>query len=155
MDYMAHHAIILTSFSVGHINQAYAKAMAIFDSNMVSNIITGIINTQYTFMIGPDGSEEGWEESDSHDNKREEFKEWLLNQNLFTQWAEVLIMDDDGYSEIVDNGQYCEEDGDQDDDATEFTNDTNQSHISDGAQTSASGIITFDDIKFDTLDDFI
>jgi hypothetical protein len=38
------------------------------------------MNSTRSFLVAPDGSKEGWEESDKGDQRREEFVEWLRGQ---------------------------------------------------------------------------
>jgi hypothetical protein len=104
MGYMRHHAIIGTSFDVELLNQAHDKAAELGMS--VTPIIGGATNGYYTFLVGPDGSKEGWRESDRGDAQRADFVLWLDAQrhkddssNL--DWAEVQYGDDDADNRVV------------------------------------------------------
>lgn len=68
-----HHAIIVTCHNVTLINKAHELALSIFPARMVTGIATGTINGYNTFMVGPDGSNEGWEESNEGDDCRDLF----------------------------------------------------------------------------------
>jgi len=99
MGYIRHHAIIVTSWSDKHIEHAYSQAVEIF-GEAVSPIVNSKHNDYGSFFIAPDGSKEGWEESDEGDDLRERFVEWL-NHHRYDDgsspfdWAEIQYGDDD------------------------------------------------------------
>jgi hypothetical protein len=76
MGYMKHNAIIVTSWEEEKFLQAYNKATELF-GEMVSNIVNGTINGYKSFFIPPDGSKEGWVESDYYDKLRSDFKNYI------------------------------------------------------------------------------
>jgi len=76
MGYMNHHAIIVTASSGEGINKVHAKACEIF-GELCSEIIDSKMNGYATFFVAPDGSKEGWQDSDEGDERRTEFKDWL------------------------------------------------------------------------------
>ena len=76
MGYINHHAIVVTTGSKEAIDSAHAKAFEIFGS-LCSEIIDSGMNGYATFFIAPDGSKEGWQDSDEGDERRTEFKNWL------------------------------------------------------------------------------
>ena len=61
--------------------------------------MTGIINAQYSFFIAPDGSKEGWEESNNCDDARTEFTQWLIKSNI--DYIEVRFGGDDKKAKII------------------------------------------------------
>lgn len=92
---MRHHAIIVTGFSKDRILPAHEKAKEIFGAH-VTEILPEVTNGYLTFFIGPDGSKEGWPESDDGDKKRYEFKEWVKkNYKLWLEVAEVQYHDEE------------------------------------------------------------
>lgn len=75
MGYMRHDAIVVTSWKSEAIEEAAAKARecgleVIGPSGVVTNGIR-------TLLVCPDGSKEGWDESDKFDGKRAKFLEYL------------------------------------------------------------------------------
>lgn len=78
MSWTKHNAIIVTAGegSKDYAKMAHDKAKEIF-GKAVTEIIVSDINYYRTFFIGPDGSKEGWEESDAGDEKRIEFLKYI------------------------------------------------------------------------------
>ncbi len=107
MGYMRQHVIVVTSWKEESVTLAHERAMEIFGTQC-SNMVSSVTNGESSFFIGPDGSKEGWAESDKGDQRREEFKAWLRTQvyedgtsNL--SWVEVFYGDDNGEAAIVDH----------------------------------------------------
>ena len=105
MGYIRHHAIVVTSWS-GEIVTAHVRAITIFGSKQVSRLLPEVINGFQSFLVGPDGSKEGWEDSDDGDALRRMFKEWLGEQvyedgSSALTWVEVQYGDDDLVTKIV------------------------------------------------------
>lgn len=75
MGYMQHHAIIVTSWKEGALNDAADKAKQI--GLEVLGPSSGAINGERTFLVCPDGSKEGWADSDEFDLKRARFLIYL------------------------------------------------------------------------------
>lgn len=119
MGYMRNHAIVVTSFDREKIERAHARAFEIFlpvakecsdrwarSHSMVSEILTSPINELYTFVVGPDGSKEGWKPSNLGDTARGEFIEWLDAQRYEDRsspfdWV-VVQYGDDGMDTLID-----------------------------------------------------
>lgn len=95
MGHIRHHAIIFTSCIKEDVEKAHAEASAIFGSS-VSGLSPEATNGYVTFLVGPDGSKEGWEESRYGDEKREKFKKWLLENDLGGRSHEIQYGDDYG-----------------------------------------------------------
>lgn len=99
------HAIIVSSWNIEKLDIAHKKATGIF-GQQCSGIVSGTINGVNAFFIGPDGSKEGWPESDEGDRRRAEFVAWLIQQeysdssNALT-WAEVQYADDEGENRFI------------------------------------------------------
>jgi len=79
MGYMCHHHIVVISFHEKDIKKAHARAKDKC-GDVVTEILMTPINGYRFFMVGPDGSKEGWSASDKGDKSRENFVDWLNNQ---------------------------------------------------------------------------
>jgi hypothetical protein len=79
MGYIAHNAIICTAWDEKRLKVARDQAVSIFGGT-VSEIVSSPINGYKSFFVAPDGSKEGWYDSDKGDEKREEFCRWLDNE---------------------------------------------------------------------------
>lgn len=105
MGYIKHHAIVVTSWNDESINLARNKAVEIFDPQMVSDIVEGVTNSQFSFFIGPDGSKEGWIDSNTGDIKRDSFIEWIHTIDYedgsnSLAYAELFFGEDNGKAAI-------------------------------------------------------
>lgn len=81
MGYLRRHAIVVTGDDYEEskdILAAHAKATEIFP--WVSPICPPQVNGERSFFIPPDGSKEGWSDSDKGDERRNEFVEWLRSE---------------------------------------------------------------------------
>lgn len=114
MGYVKHHAIIVTGWENKKVEEAHQKAREIFENNfenephqkpfgcrLVGEIIQGLINTQSSFLIAPDGSKEGWVTSENADNARQEFLDWLKNSDNYCGYIEVVFGGDDDNERII------------------------------------------------------
>lgn len=106
MGYMRHHAIVVSSWSSDAITRAHVEAQRIFAPQQVSPTVRGVVNEEHTFLVGPDGSKEGWSESDVGDERRSAFREWLDGQRegdgtSRLRWVEVQYGDDRGGTRVV------------------------------------------------------
>lgn len=106
MGYMRHHAI-LVSTEIGDIYEAYAVAEHL--GCKLSPVTESTINGVLSFAVFPDGSKEGWEESNTGDLQRKQLKQWLQAQKYEDgsspfDWAEVQYGDDDGDNRIIETG---------------------------------------------------
>lgn len=79
MGWILHQAIVVTTYDEQGIKQAHTEAVRIFDG-CVTTVVRSPINNYWSFLVPPDGSNEGWDESDKGDGRREEFHQWLLAQ---------------------------------------------------------------------------
>jgi hypothetical protein len=105
MGYIKHHTIVVTSWKKDYINDARNKAIGLFKDlasadSLVSPILEGIVNTQYSFFIAPDGSSEGWSESDQCNHARNEYLNWLESNNR-VDFVEVMFGGDDSREKIT------------------------------------------------------
>ena len=107
MGYMVHHMIVVTSYDEQLIKKAWNRACDIFclakhplgGADQVTDIMMSPVNHYYTFFVPPDGSKEGWSDSEDANARREEFISWLNAQRFedgstSLKWAEVQYGDD-------------------------------------------------------------
>lgn len=105
MGYMRHHAIIVTTFNEELIEKVYVKAKEIFP--VMSEVLSSKMNGYKSIFIPPDGSKEGWIDSDEGDTRREMFKKWLVSQlygdtSSPFEWVEIQYGDDEKETKIID-----------------------------------------------------
>lgn len=93
MGYIRHDAIVVTSFQTDGIDAARNKAWSLNLST--SEVLTSPINQYFTFLIAPDGSKEGWEESDAGDSQRAEWVAWAKNSGYYLDWVHINYGGDD------------------------------------------------------------
>lgn len=106
MGYTRHHAIIVTAYSEKDIKSAHRKAKGIFYKPQVSNICESAINSWYTFTVTPDGSKEGWPQSEAGDDQRHKFISWLNSKRFDDNsspfdWVEIQYGSDDKITIVV------------------------------------------------------
>lgn len=112
MGYMRHHGMLVTTFDESMAKTAHEKAVEIFGS-LVSPFVESKINGYFSFAVFPDGSNEGWPDSDKGDARRETFKAWLKTTRYEDgssryDWVEVQYGDDDHETCIVaDNDEHA------------------------------------------------
>lgn len=113
MGHNRHHAIIVTTYDKVRGEQAHAKALELFThavapfsytNTPISPLVETKLNGYYSFCVFPDGSKEGWEESDFWDGQRAEFIAWLDSTRFGDgsspyDWAEVQY--GDGESKVT------------------------------------------------------
>jgi hypothetical protein len=91
MGYIRHHGFLVTSWDRTAISRAHAVALACFapemidqfhnrNARLVSPVTEGIVNRTFSFAVFPDGSKEGWPESERADTQRTRFTEWLRGE---------------------------------------------------------------------------
>lgn len=107
MGYIRHHSIVVTSWDEEQIKKAHTKAKEMC-GEIVSNIVESKINGYGSFFIAPDGSKEGWVESDCGNDNRKNYIRWILEQNYDDgsnplSYVEFYYGDDEGGSEIVNH----------------------------------------------------
>lgn len=105
MGYVAHNMIVIVSCFDKEIEAAHDEASRIFP--WVSPLSPAVVNGYRSFFVPPDGSKEGWEESDTGDSRRARFKAWLVERmcsdgSSFCDWAEVRIGEEHSDVGIVD-----------------------------------------------------
>lgn len=106
---MRAHAIVVDSFDDKLIDEAHAEAIEIFSGVApVTEITKSTVNGHRSFMVAPDGSKEGWPESDAGDRARLRFKTYARSKSYddgstALHWIEVFFADDEGEVGIEDH----------------------------------------------------
>lgn len=85
MGYYCHHTIVVIGWNADKVREAHAFAG--LTGAQVSAIGTSAINGWTSFFVHPDGSKEGWADSDAGDERREHIKAWLRQTTLM--WSET------------------------------------------------------------------
>jgi hypothetical protein len=97
MGYIRHHAIVVTAWNEDDARSAHDEAERIFGctTGVVTSLCDPVMNGYISFAVLPDGSKEGWEESDDGDAARDRFVAWIESKHSYA-WAEVQFGDDNG-----------------------------------------------------------
>jgi hypothetical protein len=103
MGYIRHDAIIVTTWDAKRLGKARDKALEL--GLLATEIIEGVVNGYVSFLIAPDGSKEGWPESDAGDEARAAWKEWArTTDEMYVNWAHVNFGGDDAHlSSLADH----------------------------------------------------
>jgi hypothetical protein len=72
MGTIQHDAIIVTSWDRDKLAEAHQAAERIVGSDLTTPILAYRVNSGGSFAVLPDGSKEGWDESDMADAQRDE-----------------------------------------------------------------------------------
>jgi hypothetical protein len=99
MGYIRHHAVIVTTFSKKTITEAHEKAKEIFGT-LVSELVLSNLNGNYSFFVAPDGSKEGWPDSDQGNANRAAFIGYVKPLSGI-DYVELFYGDDEGEAKIV------------------------------------------------------
>lgn len=104
MGYIRHHSVIVTTANDDAIEAAHVAAVAI--GGCVSPIMHSGMNGYRSFAMLPDGSKEGWEDSDIGDGRRDSIIGWIdrYNQKVGYRafdWVEVQFGGDDESSAVT------------------------------------------------------
>jgi len=104
MGHVQHHAIIVTTFDRKLADTALEHAKLLGCS--VTPVIESNINSEWTFLVGPDGSKSGWRDDENGDERREKFKAWMEEMRNKDgshplSWVEVAYSSDDQRAEVV------------------------------------------------------
>jgi hypothetical protein len=95
MGFVRHHSIVVTSTNEQLLEKAQIRAKQIFDQsfNCDTSLVSSIVGSEsygcFSFFIAPDGSKEGWEDSDRGDSARQLFISWVNSND-----------DDEGFNEL-------------------------------------------------------
>ena len=107
MGYIRNHAIVVTGTYGGHVYTAHALAVEIF-GNAVSSVTPPAVNHSESFFVAPDGSKDGWDESDDGNARRDRFKNWLRSiayedGSSPLSWVELYFGGDDNEASVIDH----------------------------------------------------
>ena len=102
---MRHHTIVVCSWNEQLLSSIHFEAVTIFNEQ-ASNIVKSKMNGYYSFFVAPDGSKEGWEDSDEGNKKRDEFIKYLKTHKYedgssSISWVEIQFGDDEGETKIL------------------------------------------------------
>src|SRR5271163_1478020 len=103
MGYCKHNVIVVTNWNLKIVSAVHLKAKEIFaevfgqgkiipidGSILISPVMQSVVNAQYTFFVAPDGSNEGWHESDLGDEARKKFLDWLgAQEDNYCDYIEI------------------------------------------------------------------
>lgn len=114
MGYIKHNAVVITGWKSEDIKAVHKKAKEIFNhhfnspmnakdagTRLVSELISGVVNSQLSFFIAPDGSKEGWGDSDHGDAARKELIEYIKSQDIYCDYIDVMFGGDNDLEAIV------------------------------------------------------
>lgn len=106
MGYIRHNAIVVTSWNPEAIVAADAEARRL--GLTVLGPTAAATNAYRTLLICPDGSYEGWKESDEGDDRREKFREWARTLRYEDgssplEWCEIAYGNDDREATVCDS----------------------------------------------------
>lgn len=103
MGYIRHNAIVVTSWSAAAIDAAASRAREI--GLTVLGPSESVVNGYRTLLVCPDGSKEGWEDSNLGDKRRDAFSSWLYShrhsdESSPFEWVEIHYGSDDGLANV-------------------------------------------------------
>ena len=102
MGYIRHNAILVTGWNV-HVDEAHKMALSIFPCAQVTDVTREVINGYKSFLVAPDGSKEGWADSDDGDSRRADFIRRLETTDWYLDWVEVRYGTEGGAAQIVND----------------------------------------------------
>jgi len=113
---MRHHAIVITGYNRDKVEVIRDEIIALAGrdmTSMVSPTLYSPLNGYATLCIAPDGSKEGWPDSDHGDTFRQQIVALLTSYRYEdgsspVAWAEVQYGDDEKVTRIV---RHSDEDG--------------------------------------------
>lgn len=100
MGYIKHNAIVVTGASYDSIrfHKAYDKARELFGYESVSDTVKSTLNGYISFLVAPDGSKEGWPESNEYDDKRKQLADYI-DSLAYDDGSNSIDFVDVGYDE--------------------------------------------------------
>lgn len=78
MSHVRHHYLIVTTYCEDKATAALMQANAC--GLQTTELLLSPVNNYWTFFVGPDGSKEGWEDSEAGNQRRAAFCEWVGSQ---------------------------------------------------------------------------
>lgn len=107
MGYIRHDAIIVTAWDKKYLLPAIEEAERL--ELPVSDIAESKTNGYCSFLIAPDGSKEGWEESARGDAARASWKIWAAqarSRDVWLEWVHVSYAGDEpDDTKIIEQGK--------------------------------------------------
>jgi hypothetical protein len=111
VGYQRHHAIVVTAWGEGVVDARNAIAALASQASacvFVSDVTPCAMNGYQSFLVAPDGSKEGWQDSDEGDVARDAIKAYLRSLayddgSTRFGWVEVQFCDDERETSIVDD----------------------------------------------------
>ena len=105
MGYVKHHAIVVTSWNDEVIEFALVEARR---CGLAVCLVASECEGYHSVFVAPDGSKEGWAESDDGDKRRGAFKGWMRAQQYedggsSLEWVEVAYGNDDHDAIVTDH----------------------------------------------------
>ena len=100
MGVIMHDAVIVTAFRKQDADAAHA--MAVEFAVPVTPIVQSPVNDYYTFLICPDGSKEGWEDSEEGERRRAAWFKWSREHKDATFLSVVHVRYGDNPAYIVE-----------------------------------------------------
>lgn len=101
MGTMKHSTLVVYVMLNKHIELVHCQAREIYreisegSEELVSDVVPCIVNGGGSFFIAPDGSKEGWEDSDLSDEARKKFLEWIIDCEYYFDVVEIDFGGDD------------------------------------------------------------
>jgi hypothetical protein len=105
MGYYINHTIVVVSMNADALREA--RDFAASTGADVSEIVRGKINGSASFFVAPDGSKEGWTDSDCGDMCRAQIKAQLRATGYPLAWFEVAHPED-GAPQVIDHQDHDE-----------------------------------------------
>lgn len=111
MSYVRHEAIIVNGYRAEEVAQAHSFAVAIFRGlgmeQLVSPLSRWAVNGGASFFVAPDGSKEGWTESDLAEAGRKRLLKRLELLDDSLDWVLVLVGGDDKEFRVLRSSETC------------------------------------------------
>jgi hypothetical protein len=116
MGHVRNHAIVIESWDRELLLKAHYMAQTLFGAFVTEITPAGVNGTHSfgAFIVPPDGSKEGWQESKDGDARRQQLKDWLRKQAFDDgssplDWVEMRFGGDDREAVIEDDGHRRQE----------------------------------------------
>jgi hypothetical protein len=112
MGYIIHDAIVVTAFKKDDASSARTHAERC--ELAVTPLVASPMNGYWSFLIAPDGSKEGWPDSDLGEAQRAKWIEWArgcYDRGVYIDWVLVHYGGDiETGSRVTDSNKFSDED---------------------------------------------
>lgn len=110
MGWHQHHTIVVTGFDPDNLQKAKNQAIEIFKKTGHEHLVSEIIhamNGYSSFFIAPDGSKEGWEDSNQCNKARAEFIDFMNSDSIeYTEYVEACFSSElDDHDEVTNSSK--------------------------------------------------